>query len=311
MTEELGTINPLPVPVKAGAEFLGWYTAPNGQGTRLTETTLISVNQTYYASWRDTKAVKSLTLTYNGLKYAGANISDGLVVQANYSSGTSERVYGYSLSQKTLANGQNRIVVSYGGVSEVIYINVGSATDTDTKPTVPVEDDADYHDIFFHANGGKNLNYQKISLATGDILDAMPTVERANYKFKGWYTKPSGGKKIGRTTIPNADCVLYAQWIRVTKPKQIAAPTFAANENGTLKVRFDAASGAEGYEISYSTSKDFSSGTKKVSTYYTTKTLKNLKRGTIYYVRVRAYKVDSMERRIYGKYSASRGVKVS
>lgn len=311
VTEELGTINPLPVPVKAGTDFLGWYTEPGGKGVRLTETTLISKNQTYYAYWRDTKAVSSLTLTYNGLKYAGANVSDGLVVQANYTSGTSERVYGYSLSQQTLANGQNRIVVSYGGVTETIYITVGSSSGGNTEPTVPAEDEDDYHDIFFHANGGKNLNYQKISLATGDILDAMPTVERANYKFKGWYTKPSGGKKIGRTSIPNTDCVLYAQWIRVTKPKQMAVPSFASNENGQLKVRFEAVSGAEGYEVSYSTSKDFSSGVKKVSTFYTTKTLKNLKRGQIYYVRVRAYKVDSMERRIYSKYSASRGVKVS
>ena len=311
VTEELGTINPLPVPVKSGTEFLGWYTSPNGQGVRLTETTLISKNQTYYAYWKDTKSVNSLTLTYNGLKYAGANVSDGLVVQANYSSGTSERVYGYSLSQKTLANGQNRIVVSYGGVTETIYINVGSTLDNTTQPTVPTEVDTDYHDIFFHANGGKNLNYQKISLATGDILDAMPTVERANYKFKGWYTKPSGGRKISRTTIPNSDCVLYAQWIRITKPKQISAPSFASNENGQLKVRYDALSGVDGYEISYSTSKDFSSNTKKVSANYATKTLKNLKRGTIYYVRVRAYKVDSMERKIYGKYSVARGVKVS
>ena len=139
----------------------------------------------------------------------------------------------------------------------------------------------------------------------------MPTVERANYRFKGWYTQASGGRKVSRTTIPNSECVLYAQWVRITKPKQAAAPSFAANENGQLKVKMDAISGAEGYEICYSTNKDFSTNVKKVSTYYTSKTLKNLKRGSIYYIRVRAYKVDSMERKIYGKYSASRGVKIA
>ncbi len=104
---------------------------------------------------------------------------------------------------------------------------------------------------------------------------------------------------------------MYAQWVRITKPQRVAIPSFTANENGQLKVKIDAVSGAEGYEISYSTSKDFSSNVKKVSTYYTSKTLKNLQRGKIYYIRVRAYKVDSMDRKIYGKYSAVRGVKVS
>lgn len=308
---ELGTINPLPVPVKANAEFLGWYTSPNGKGTRLTESTLIGQNTTYYANWRENKTLTGLTLTYNGLKLAGANVADGLIVQANYSNGTSQKVTDYSLSQGTLAVGQNPITVTYNGISETIYITVGSSSQVTTPTTPSTGDTALYHDIFFHPNGGQNLNYQKITLATGDILDAMPTVERANYKFKGWYTKASGGTRVSRTTIPNKDCVLYAQWIRVTKPKQTAVPSFTANENGQLKVKIEAVSGAEGFEISYSTSKDFSSGTKKVSTNYTTKTLKNLKRGQIYYVRVRAYKVDSMERRIYGKYSASRGVKVS
>lgn len=310
IVRELGTISPLPATTKANSTFLGWYTALNGQGTRLTETTLINQNITYYAYWGESKALTGISVAYNGLKYAGANVSDGLVVHANYSNGTSERVYSYNVSQRTLTTGQNRILVTYGGITEEITITVGSSSDV-TTPAISTGDDPVYHDIYFHPNGGTNLNYQKISLAAGDVLDAMPTVQRANYRFKGWYTKPSGGTKVSRTTVPNAECVLYAQWVRITKPQQPTVPSFAANENGQLKVKIAAVSGAEGYEVAYSTSKDFASDVKKVSTHYTTKNLKNLKRGEIYYVKVRAYKVDSMERKIYGKYSAARGVKVS
>lgn len=314
VVSELGTINPLPSTTKANAQFLGWYTAQNGQGTKLTETTVINKNTTYYAHWSDTKALTGLSVAYNGLKYAGANVSDGLVVQANYSNGTSERVYSYSVSQRTLTTGTNRIVVSYSGVSQTIEIVVGGSSSNDVQnPTTPVPGNNDqvFYEIFFHPNGGTNLNYQKISLAAGDEIDALPTVERANYRFKGWYTKASGGRKVSKSTIPNAECVLYAQWVRITKPQRVATPSFASNENGQLKVKIDAVTGAEGYEICYSTSKDFSSNVKKVSTYYTSKTLKNLQRGKIYYIRVRAYKVDSMERKVYGKYSAIRGVKIS
>lgn len=309
VVSELGTISPLPTTTKANAQFLGWYSAQNGQGTKLTDTTVINKNVTYYAHWSDTNALTGLSVSYNGLKYAGANVSDGLAVHANYSNGTSERVYSYSVSQRTLTTGTNRIVVSYGGISQTIEIVVGTTSNEIQNPTPG--DNQVFYEIFFHPNGGTNMNYQKIALAAGDEIDALPTVERANYRFKGWYTKASGGRKVSKSTIPNAECVLYAQWVRITKPQRVAIPSFTANENGQLKVKIDAVSGAEGYEISYSTSKDFSSNVKKVSTYYTSKTLKNLQRGKIYYIRVRAYKVDSMDRKIYGKYSAVRGVKVS
>ncbi len=309
VVNELGTISPIPAVTKANAQFLGWYTAPNGQGTKLTDTTPISRNLTYYAHWGTSNAVSGLSVSYNGLKYAGANVADGMVVYANYANGTSERVYSFSVSQKTLTTGTNRILVTYGGLTQTIDITVGSSSNDDQTPTPG--DDQVFYEIFFHPNGGKNLNYQKISLAAGDELDALPTVERANYRFKGWYTKATGGKKVSTSTIPTSQCVLYAQWVRITKPARTPAPSFASNEGGKLKVKIDAVSGAEGYEICYSTSKDFSSNVKKVSTYYTAKTLKNLQRGKIYYVKVRAYKVDSMERKIYGQYSASRGVKVS
>lgn len=309
VVNEMGTISTLPVTTKQNAQFLGWYTAENGQGTRLTESTIINKNTTYYAHWSTNNALTDISVAYNGLKYAGANVSDGLVVQAHYANGTSERVYSFSVSSRTLVTGTNRIQVTYGGITKTIEIIVGGTSgDVQNPPTVS---DQQFYDIFFHPNGGTNLNYQKISLAVGDEIDALPTVERANYRFKGWYTKASGGRKVSKSTIPNAETVLYAQWVRITKPQRVAAPSFASNENGRLKVKVDAVNGAEGYEIAYSTSKDFSSNVKKVSTYYTTKTLKNLQRGRIYYIRVRAYKVDSMDRKIYGKYSAIRGVKVS
>lgn len=69
-------------------------------------------------------------------------------------------------------------------------------------------------------------------------------------------------------------------------------------------------SGASGYEVQYSTSSKFSSGVKTLRTTSTSVTLKSLTKGKKYYVRVRAYKTDSMGK-IYGSYSSVKSVKVT
>ena len=48
-----GTINPLPASIKANSELEGWYTEPNGGGTKLTTATVFDSNtpKQYYANW--------------------------------------------------------------------------------------------------------------------------------------------------------------------------------------------------------------------------------------------------------------------
>ena len=164
-----------------------------------------------------------------------------------------------------------------------------------------------YYDLYFHPNGGTNLNYQKITIATGDILDELPTVQKANYTFKGWYTKPSGGTRISRTSLPESECVLYAQWTRVTKPARVSDLTLESPKKGQIRVSYQAIAGTKGYEIAYADNKDFQSQ-KKTSSVYAAKTIKNLKQGKTYYVRVRAYKTDSTGRKIYGAYSEKKRI---
>lgn len=76
------------------------------------------------------------------------------------------------------------------------------------------------------------------------------------------------------------------------KPTAITALTGAS---GAFKVQWKAVSKAEGYEIQYSTNKKFPSKSKKsvkVSKKVTAKTVKNLKSGATYYVRVRTYRTS-------------------
>ena len=54
----------------------------------------------------------------------------------------------------------------------------------------------------------------------------------------------------------------------------------------------------------------FKKGVKYITTGKTTKSVTKLKSKKTYYVKVRAYKLDSRGKKVYGNYSASKVIKV-
>ncbi|MDO5422522.1 MAG: leucine-rich repeat protein [Eubacteriales bacterium] len=164
--------------------------------------------------------------------------------------------------------------------------------------------------VKFNKNGGTKLSTSSKKVKSGSALGTLPTVQRKGYTLKGWYTKPSGGTKVTKTTKITKNRTLYAQWTKVTKPSRTTV-TLKSTKKSTVTVSFKKVKGASGYEISYSTNKKFP---KKSTTVLTTtnvkKTIKSLTSKKTYYVRVRAYKVDSAKQKIYGSYSAVKKITV-
>lgn len=168
-----------------------------------------------------------------------------------------------------------------------------------------------YYIIEFNANGGTRLSRNTMTLLNDDNLGILPKVQRENCIFNGWYTQKSGGTKVSSSTVLNAGTTLFAQWTKVDKPSKVKAPALKSQKAGQLAVSFQKIAGAEGYEIAYSTNKKFpSSSAKKTVSASAKETLKKLKSGKKYYVRVRAYKLDSTGKKIYGAYSKAVGRKV-
>ena len=109
--------------------------------------------------------------------------------------------------------------------------------------------------------------------------------------------------------ISSGDYTLYAKWekVKVSKP---AVKTLSAKKKAfTVKLK-KKISGAKGYQIAYSTDKMFKKGVKYITTGKTTKSVTKLKSKKTYYVKVRAYKLDSRGKKVYGNYSASKVIKV-
>lgn len=164
--------------------------------------------------------------------------------------------------------------------------------------------------IVFHENGGKNLSRRTITVKKNQFVGSLPTVQRKGYLFRGWFTAPTGGTKLSAYTRATVSQTVYAQWKKVTKPKKTAISSLKRKGKGKFTVKYKKISGADGYEISYSTNKRFQSATKKIRTSSLAKTVKGLKKNRNYYVRIRAYKEDSIGSKIYGSYSKSKRVKV-
>ncbi|MDR1815151.1 MAG: InlB B-repeat-containing protein [Clostridiales Family XIII bacterium] len=68
--------------------------------------------------------------------------------------------------------------------------------------------------ITFNGNKGKAQQFKTLSLKSGSVYGTLPTGVRKGYKFLGWYTKKSGGKKVYTTTKfkGKANQTLYAHW---------------------------------------------------------------------------------------------------
>lgn len=178
--------------------------------------------------------------------------------------------------------------------------NVKAITVDDIKDLVKIVE------VKLDANGGI-VATDKIQAVQDEAYGYLPTATKKGYIFKGWYTAKTDGTKVTAKSTAE-EGTLYARWSKATKPSKVKITNLkAGTKKATLK--FDAVKGANGYRVYYSTDKNF----KNAKSLYVTKNsaiLKNLKSGKTYYVKVKAYKVDSTSAKVYGKASAVKTVKV-
>lgn len=188
---------------------------------------------------------------------------------------------------------------------QVTGISGGKATVTATTAngkmarctvTVPYQ-------ITYKLNGGKNHGKNPSSYTTGQVVLKNPA--RRNYTFAGWYSDQGYRSKI--TRISGKDQTVYAKWKKVSV-KKASAPTLTNKKGKKLKIDIKKVSGAAGYQIKYATNSNFKNAVSK-TTKNRTMTY-TLKKGKTYYVRVRAYKLDSTGGKVYGKWSSVKKIKI-
>lgn len=108
--------------------------------------------------------------------------------------------------------------------------------------------------------------------------------------------QPAQGITAGDTIAGNSSSV---QPVTVSKVK--GKPKLKI-KNRKIKLTFKKVNGANGYEVRYATNKKFKKS-KKVIVSSPKATLKKLKKGKKYFIKVRAFKQDSSSQKVYGAYS--------
>ncbi|MBR1866816.1 MAG: fibronectin type III domain-containing protein [Lachnospiraceae bacterium] len=96
----------------------------------------------------------------------------------------------------------------------------------------------------------------------------------------------------------------------VTKPAKVTISSAKNSKKKAIVIRWKKVKKAGGYEVQYALNRKFTKSKKTKTTDKLTLTVKNLKKGRTYYVRVRAYTGDSTGKKVYGTWSKVKTVKI-
>ncbi|MBR5565139.1 MAG: InlB B-repeat-containing protein [Roseburia sp.] len=188
----------LPMPTKAGYDFVGWFTDKNvGQEIKEDTKVTITAPQTLYARWK----VSVYEVTFNTT--GGEEITDKIEVTFGEPYGelpVAERV-GYTfLGWYTEAEGGAQIT------EESIYTNVSDTT-------IYAQWSANTYKIYFDANGGI-VDITETTVTFDELYGELPIPVKEGYSFVGWYTDKITGQVIEKdtkVTIAQSQ-TLYARW---------------------------------------------------------------------------------------------------
>lgn len=173
--------------------------------------------------------------------------------------------------------------------------------------------------VKLYAQGGRFPDGKKdrtVSVTYKEKYGELDAPARKGYSFEGWYTSASGGKQIRATTTvsiaKNTTQKLYARWKKITVGLT-SVQKVASKKNQTLKVTAQKVSGADGYEIYVSPNQKFKKKNRVIvetSAKKRSASIAYTLTGKYAYVKIRAYRLDSAGKRVYGKFSAVKKVQL-
>lgn len=154
--------------------------------------------------------------------------------------------------------------------------------------------------IKYVLNGGTNDSQNPESYFRTAVTLREPT--RKGYNFDGWYIDSKFTSRITaieKTAAKNY--TLYAKWEKVSVGKT-SITAFKSDSVG-LRVYYDTVTDSDGYQLAYAPEKTFDNTKYSYATRNARLIRLNSTRIRRYYVRVRAYKLDSAGSRVYGAWS--------
>ena len=176
----------------------------------------------------------------------------------------------------------------------------------------------DYEFTFFSVVNGDQKDAAKYSNdKMGEMLKFLKSYDKGNLQMNTMEfmrerlnLKQSDLNKI-RSNILTPGAIPIPE-PKVPTPKKVKLKKVKNVKKKSIQVKYKKTANAKGYQITWSTSKNFTKQKSKTRVKYTTKTtykIKKLKKKKKYYVKVRAYNIKG-HIKIYGPYSKTKKVKV-
>lgn len=220
-----------PEVIRTGYSLSGWYTDPI-DGTLVDANTIVPTDEDHnlYAHW----VANNYTIT---LDNQGATTAGSTSVTATYDSSIPDITVPERVYTVTFDNGYNTETTT----SDSTYVFDGYYTEKSGAGTKYYESDGTSDVIYKEANDiTLYANWQKTAVT-------LPTLNRTNYVFKGWYTAAEGGTKVGdggSEYTPESDVTLYAQWEDALKTFNVTwtFPCYYEPVSGAVLFRYPACS---------------------------------------------------------------------
>lgn len=231
-------------------------------------------------------------------------------VQVTISSNTSNTEIYYTTNGQTASSSYTKshrykkpFTISKKTTIKAIAVKDTYWNSDQTSKTV----DGRVYTVNFKSNGGSSVSKQYVQY--NKVIKKPSNPKRSKYTFAGWYTDSKLTKAWDFNTKITSGKTLYAKWKKISLKKAVISKV--KNVSGKkIKVTVKKVSGADGYQIQYSTKSNMKSA-KTVTSSKTTTTISKLSKGKKYYVRVKAYKKDSTGKKVAGKWSKVKNLKVS
>lgn len=272
--------------------------------------------------YNNTKTISGGLDGVNNLKKVRFDTKNPDLSRFTYSDSGNFIIEGYRENGTNITFAGHDTVYQWAAANNLIssFVSLGTfeeqtETQVTTQPSITAAPIIQSYSVTFDGNGGfVNGIIAKFrqEVIYGQTYGTLKKATRKGYNFKGWYTQKTGGDRITSDTKAEIteNITLYAQWEKVSVP-QGTISKLINNKSKKFTITIKKVSEAEGYEVLYSDSKNFADINQKTlpapAVLYTTP---KLSKGQTYYVKVRAYKMDSTGSKVYGKYSSVKKIKI-
>ena len=252
-------IGELPVPVRDGYEFLGWFTTlDSGNVYPIDSSYKVKNNVTLYAHWSRTEHLGvqitfdaqggEVPEAYNQIEVTGFNMpeTDSDVIIYNQSESrvntTKQRIEiaidsnGKVTGKRNLGSESLLTVPKNGWVLSLNSADTSFYAEIQTGDYIGYKKESDGTVYACHYKNQGDYVYHHKYVNNGDMYGSFPVISKDGYLLEGWYTEQNDGIEMEWNTVRSATH-LYAHWVKAEDAE--ASIIILNDENDHVYKRYD------------------------------------------------------------------------